>query len=43
MSPSTENDLQTRIRENSITNSGVPENQINNENQSDNSAIKENT
>ena len=40
-SPSTQSDLQTRIRESSITNSEVPENQINNENQSDNSAIKE--
>ena len=41
-SPSIENDLQTRIRESYITNSEVPENQINNENQSGNSAIKEN-
>ena len=43
MSPSNENDLQTRIREGSITNGEVPVNQINNENQSDNSAIEENT
>ena len=42
-SPSIENDLQTRIRESSITNSEVPENQINNENQPGNSASKENT
>ena len=42
-SPSIEKDLQTRIRKSSISNSEVPENQINNENQSGNSAIKENT
>ena len=42
-SPSVEYDLQTRIRESSITSGEVPENQINNKNQSGNSAIKENT
>ena len=42
-SPSVESDLQTRIRESSITSGEVPENQINNKNQSGNSAIKENT
>ena len=42
-SPSVESDLQTRIRESSITRGEVPENQINNKNQSGNSAIKENT
>ena len=42
-SPSVENDLQTLMRESSITNSEVPENLINNENQSGNSAIKENS
>ena len=38
-SPSVESDLQTRIRESSITSGEVPENQINNKNQSGNSAI----
>ena len=42
-SPSIGNNLQTPIRESSITNSEVPENQINIENSSDNSAFKENT
>ena len=42
-SPSVESDLQTRIRESSIASGEVPENQINNKNQSGNSAIKENT
>ena len=42
-SPSVGSDLQTSIRESSITSGEVPEYQINNKNQSGNSAIKENT
>ena len=41
-SPSVENYLQKPIRESSVTNGEVPENQINVENPSDNSVFKEN-